>query len=409
MESQREPDSAGRLIAACFEGEVELARRLLAEEPGLWRARDSELESTPLHVSAHRGYTAIVEALLAAGADVDVREGCSNTTALHWAAEAGQVAVAERLLDAGADLHARDAWHELTPHDWAVVVVHAPHRHADRKGLAELLERRGAEPSIFASIVREDREAVRRAVAREPGALEQRLGPVDGEATPLVFAVERRATAMVELLLALGASPEVARASGLSALALARMLRDDASEERLLAAGARRDLSFLLVSGDLDAARALVRSDPSIVRSGGRSEALLHAAALHGLVDATQLLLEAGADPNAKHACLGVDEWLAEVPPLFLAAGKGCTSVARRLLDHGARVDETAMRSQLTPLHVAAFRGWRPLVELLLQSGASPGVRDARHSGTPADWARHAGRAELAELIDAADSGAAQR
>src|SRR5262245_12579895 len=114
MESEGASDRAGRLIAACFEGEVELARRLLAEEPALWRARDSELESTPLHISAHRGHLGIVDALLEAGADVQAREGCSGTTALHWAAEGGKVDVAERLLEAGADLKLRDAWHVLT-------------------------------------------------------------------------------------------------------------------------------------------------------------------------------------------------------------------------------------------------------------------------------------------------------
>ncbi len=406
MESQGASDRAGRLIAACFEGEVELARRLLAEEPGLWRSRDSELESTPLHISAHRGHLGIVDALLEAGADVQAREGCSGTTALHWAAEAGQVAVAERLLEAGADLHLRDAWHALTPHDWAVFVVHAPHLHGDRRGVAELLERRGAQPSIFAAVARREGLAVRRAVERDRSALEQRLGPVHGDATPLVFAVEQRAADMAVLLLELGADPHASRAGGLSALALARMLREDAAEERLLASGAGRDLSFLLVSGELDAARKLARSDPALVQRGGRGAALLHAAAMHGLVDATEVLLEAGADPNATHMCLGVDEWLAEVPPLTLAAGKGCASVARRLLDHGARVDEPAMRAKLTPLHVAAFRGWRPVVELLLQAGANTTVRDARHDGTPADWARFAQHPELAGLIE---GSAAQR
>src|SRR5688572_26884773 len=204
MPSQRAPDREGQLIAACFEGEVELARKLLAEEPILWRARDSELESTPLHISAHRGHAAIVEALLAAGADVDAREGCSGTTALHWAAEAGQLEVTERLLAAGATSGVRDDWHALTPHDWAVIVVHAPHLHADRPAVAQLLKRSGVQPSIFAAIARDDGSAVRRA-ARESGVLERRLGPVDGEATPLVFAIERRATEMVALLLELGA------------------------------------------------------------------------------------------------------------------------------------------------------------------------------------------------------------
>lgn len=408
MESERAHDREGSLIAACFEGDAGSARRLLAEDPSLWRARDSELESTPLHISAHRGHTAIVEALIAAGADVDAREGCSGTTALHWAAEAGQVAVAKLLLAAHARLDVRDVWHALTPRDWSMCVVHAPHLHADRAAVADLLERRGAELSIFSAIARRDGEGARRAVARDRSVLERRLGPVDGFATPLAYAVEQRASELVELLLELGADPQTSRGGGLSALALARWLREDASEEHIEAAGAQRDLSFLLVSGELDGAREVVRKDASLVRAGGAWDKLLHAVSLYGLADAAQVLLEGGADPNATHTCLGLDEWLAEVPPLFLAAGKGSASVARRLLDHGARVDEPAMRARLTPLHVAAFRGWSPVVELLLQAGADSKVRDARLGGTPSDWARQAGHSDVAEQIErTAPSGSA--
>jgi ankyrin repeat protein len=390
----------GRLIAACFCGDLDGVRALLADDPSLARTRDEELESTPLHISAHRGHLQIVEALLAAGAEVDAREGCSGATALHWAAEGGHPAVAERLLDAGAALAPQDHWHLLSPHDWAVFVVHAPHLHRDRGAAAALLESRGAEPSIFAAIARGDAEQARRAVERDRASLEARLGPVDGGATPLVFAAERGAAAMVALLLELGADPNGAREGGLSALALARLGGDLVAEESLLAAGARRDLSFLLVGGARDEARALLRAEPELVRRGGRYEALLHALTLHGLAESAQLLLEEGADANSTQPCLGVDEWVAEVPPLFLAASKGRSSLARRLLDHGARVNEPAMRSRLTPLHVAAFRGWRPLVQLLLEAGADAEARDVRHRGTPADWARHAGREELAAEIE---------
>jgi len=392
------------MIAACFGGDEPAVRALLAEDPGLARLRDEELESTPLHISAHRGHLGIVEALLCGGAEVDAREGCSGTTALHWAAEGGQPAVAERLLGAGASRDPRDDWHLATPHDWAVFIVHAPHLHVDRRAVAQLLERQGVEPSIFAAIARGEAQQVRRTVAHDARVLDARLGPVDGGATPLVFAVERGAPALVSLLLELGADPNGARPGGLSALALARLARDDESEERLLAAGAERDLSFLVVGGELDSARALLRRDPALIRRGGRHAALLHAVSLHGLAEAVQLLLEEGADPNATHPCLGLDQWLAEVPPLFLAAGKGSSSIAKRLLQHGARVDEPAMRARLTALHVAAFRGWRPLVQLLLDSGAAPDARDVRQRGTPADWARQAGREELAALIEGASS-----
>ena len=66
------------MIAACYGGDLAAVRTLLTQDSGLARVRDEELESTPLHLSAHRGHVGIVEALLAAGAEVDAREGCQR-------------------------------------------------------------------------------------------------------------------------------------------------------------------------------------------------------------------------------------------------------------------------------------------------------------------------------------------
>ena len=55
-----------------------------------------------LHYSAWYGHSDAVRVLLAAGADVNVRNG-AQATPLHFAAGAGRVAVVRALLQAGAD------------------------------------------------------------------------------------------------------------------------------------------------------------------------------------------------------------------------------------------------------------------------------------------------------------------
>ncbi len=101
-------------------GDAARLRRLLAEHPGLARAR---IESggarrgsrTLLHVFAdwpggRPNPAEIVAALREAGADLDApAAGAHAETPLHWAASSDDVALIDALLDAGADLEARGA------------------------------------------------------------------------------------------------------------------------------------------------------------------------------------------------------------------------------------------------------------------------------------------------------------
>ncbi len=80
-----------------------------------------------------------------------------------------------------------------------------------------------------------------------------------------------------------------------------------------------------------------------------------------------QLLLEAGAEPNA------VDQ--SGSTPLHVAAWEGKSRTVQALLKAGAKPDATAGRS--TPLHKAAWIGSVPVVQALLQAGADPNARDA--------------------------------
>jgi hypothetical protein len=79
-DASRIPD----LFSAAEHGDVDAVRALLASEPDLVRARD-DTGATALHVAAFHGHHEVAEALLAAGADVNARDGMYDATPMGWA------------------------------------------------------------------------------------------------------------------------------------------------------------------------------------------------------------------------------------------------------------------------------------------------------------------------------------
>jgi uncharacterized protein len=110
---------AREAIAAIRAGDLEALACLLAEHPGLARmriARRGGQTLTLLHVATDwPGHfpngRAAVAMLVEAGADVDARfAGPHEQTPLHWAASSDDVEVLDALLDAGADIEVQGAF-----------------------------------------------------------------------------------------------------------------------------------------------------------------------------------------------------------------------------------------------------------------------------------------------------------
>ena len=80
------------------------------------------------------------------------------------------------------------------------------------------------------------------------------------------------------------------------------------------------------------------------------------------------------------------------------AAHHGRIEPVKLLLDLGSDPNQLASNGRGV-LHEAAWSGNVEIVRLLLDRGASCEVRDGTHNGTPANWADHAGRFDVRDLI----------
>jgi ankyrin repeat protein len=116
-------DPVDRLLEAAVSGNRNLARSLVAADPGLL-ARLAPADQEALVAAAEHANRAAVGLMLELGFPVGVRRQVSDddgATALHAASWAGAFDTVALLLDHGADLTARDArWHS-EPLQWALV------------------------------------------------------------------------------------------------------------------------------------------------------------------------------------------------------------------------------------------------------------------------------------------------
>nr|DBA27151.1 TPA: hypothetical protein GDO54_011325 [Pyxicephalus adspersus] len=115
----------------------------------------------------------------------------------------------------------------------------------------------------------------------------------------------------------------------------------------------------------------LISSAPSqsyIKSKTFEGESALHLAAKCGSVWCTELLLQAGADPN--------DLTNDETTPLFLAVESGCGDLVRLLLKFKANVNGPHSCSGWNPLHQASLMERTDLIQLLLESGVDKECED---------------------------------
>jgi len=165
------------------------------------------------------------------------------------------------------------------------------------------------------------------------------------------------------------------------------------------------------VTGKLSLVRKVLLAHPELVnarhetRRGRESDdsTPLHFACIKGDVDIARLLLDYGADINARnrlgHTPLHVATWAGQKNAMELLIGKGArletpslvkretplhdavvrgnTEIVQLLLNRGAHVDPQNEDGE-TPLHIACRLGREDIATLLLAAGASPDIKDVK-------------------------------
>lgn len=323
------PETADRLIAAgatpdaCAAAHLdrpELLARLIAEDPARVHERGGDGQ-TPLHFARSR---AVVDLLLAAGADIDARDVDHRGTAAEW------------MLDR--------------------------RRGAGRFELARYLVERGAATDIFLAAALGLTDRVRGMLDADRGLLDLRTGRGDyGEQPPSSYHI-------YFWTIGDGRSPLDVAAQFGQPETLAAMLALASPVQRLV---------FACRNGDEATARSLVRDHPGIVGSmPPDAHRALADAAWHGNARAVALMLDLGFDP----ATPGHDSGT----PLHLAAWEGSPETVAALLRHPSARELVAVRDahyDATPLgwcchgslHGNTSHDHAGVARLLLAAGATPG------------------------------------
>jgi ankyrin repeat protein len=375
-------------------GDVARVREMLAGDPGLATRPDARTGWTPLHAACasrwHRldparaaGLTEVARLLLDAGADPAARpdgQGRQWSPLLCAVAGAPNPAITRLLLDHGARpddhvlyLAAFDSDHEClrlllpyAPDITATTALSAPISTGDVAG-ARLLLDAGADPNhlLDSGLLGESRE-------QSP--------PVP----PLSAAIEMEAgPELAGLLLEYGAAADVPGSDGCTPYQQAVRTGQDQVAELLARHGATTALSsadeFLAACrrADRAAATAVLTATPDLAaRLTAEDHRILTDAAAHGHAEAVRLMLDLGFPPGTR------SEQDDGATALHLAAAAGSASTVRLLLERGADIEARDTTWDSTPLEWAIVGSgmrlghdrdpdWPATVGALLDAGAS--------------------------------------
>ncbi|HET9271409.1 MAG TPA: ankyrin repeat domain-containing protein [Vicinamibacterales bacterium] len=328
---------------------------------------------TPLMNCARTGDAAAVRALLARGARVDARESAHQQTALMWAAAERHPAVVAALLAAKADIRARSSV-------YSQVVTSEVTQRAGRETLNYSVRRGGSTPLLFAARSG-DAESAR--LLLDAGA-DVNDALADG-LPALTLAAYSGHGGVAKVLVDRGADVNAA-AIGFTALHAAVLRSDVALVQALLARGASpnavmtKGTPMRRTSQDFDLPAALIPSTPFLLAARFLEPEILRALKAGGAEagatmrdGTTALMLAAGVGASATQDRRGValiDGGRAASEDLVLRT-------VEALLESGA-APAAVNQAGDTALHAAAAAGLNRVVSRLVVAGAQVNVKNGR-------------------------------
>ena len=361
--AQREREPLATLLEAAGKGELDRVTELLDQHPELLN-QAGDLEGnrgrrTALHFGV--AHEAVVRALLARGANPNIRDDGDNAMPLHFAAENQDFPVIRLLIEHGADPIGAGDGHELEVIGWACCWDYRE----PNKEIVDYLLAHGARHHIFSAVAMGEVDVIRAIASHTPGELSRRMDRTNKRRTPLHQAVIKKQAAAAAALLELGAEVEALDAAGLTPLDQAALDAQQQIVQLLIAHGAHIRMPAAVALGRTADIERIIRDEPDALKPGNRFGSLIvHAAALSpGHV--VQRLIELGASVNVAD-------------------------------DETTSVDGT---HGYTPLHAAAWTGNEEAVRVLMQHGADVNARESKYDSTPAGWANYAGRHHARDLI----------
>lgn len=304
--------------------EVQRIQAMIKDSPDLINAREGSNGDTPLHQAAEKDELIVAKFLLENGADVNAKNTSFGRTPLHVAAERGNTSMLNLLLEHKADVDASDSG--------GLTALHLAAQHGFRTAVETLLAH-GANVNA----------------------------KTQSGTTALHFAAANGFTAISEVLLAHGADPNMLAQN-------VQLGHEVCSGSPLHVSAARNDpgLATLLLTN---------RAQVDLNNSEGMTPLLL--AAQKGSVAAAEVLLQHGANPNARVEGYnpGHEGWT----PLFFAIDRNQQKMVELLLknkaDPNLPCDLPPWDSKCTPLTLAAQKGFSNITEALLAAGANPNLK----------------------------------
>jgi len=312
---------------------------------------------TALSLAAENGNAPIIEDLLKAGADANTGTS-EGETVLMIAARSGSADAVKVLLDHGANVNAKEGWQEETALMYAAAQNHPE--------VVRLLLAHQAEVNVHSKVL----EAPKRTPI--PGVALQATHTTypRGGLTALLFAARQGALQSARLLVEGKADLNQADPDGITPVMMAIMNAHYDVAALLINSGANVNAMDRTGRGPLYAAVDIHRLEWLFSRPTPRASGQLDS------VDIVKLLLDKGANPNARltrkilnfqHDSNGNSNLTAGSTPFMKAASTSDVALMKILLDHGADPNLTN-QNKSTPLMVAAGLNWMDVTSLGTES-----------------------------------------